>query len=351
MWAPTGLHRQGGWVVGRVVRRAAGLAFAAILAAGCASSVPYQPTSSRQPQPIPLDDQARYVAGLRLPELTPNGPDGRPVAALPSLRPVTDGPVASVLRPSNDRQWTPDQERLPTAEFQGQMVRVRNVRNAEYRTVEDYTVRYEDRTYDLRKLTSVDFIVVPFSDMPAIAHVMLSFGFEDKDYLVLSVEIRKQQGEKYDAVKGFFNQYELMYVMADERDVLWRQGTGFLCEVFLYRTRATPDQARTLLLDVLRRMNQLSQQPEFYNTLTNNCTTNIRDHINRLKSDRVPYNYRVLLPGYSDRLAYDLGLLDTQLSFEQARERARVNYQAYLYRDDPEFSQKIREGGAKGFHP
>jgi hypothetical protein len=263
---------------------------------------------------------------------------------LPSLKLATDGPIFDMLRPSNDLDWSPDQAVLPYAEFQGDRVTVHNIRNATYRTVDDYTVRHYDKTFDLSKLTTVDFIVVPFADRPAIAHVMLSFGFEGKDYLVSSVEIRKRRGQSYSALAGFFNQYELMYVLADEHDVLWKCSIGWLQEVYLYRTKATPRQAKELFVDVMRRVNKLTREPEFYNTATNNCTTNVRDHINRLAPDRVPYDYHVLLPGYSDELAYNLGLLDTSLSFEETKARAKINYPIYLYREDPQLSQKVRQG-------
>jgi len=251
--------------------------------------------------------------------------------------------LVKFLKPSNHRDWSPDQAVLPWADINGHEVTIHNIRNAQYRTVDDYDVRHYDKTYDLDQLTSVDFIVVPFADTPSIAHVMLSFGFDDRDFLVLSVEIRKEKGEKYSAVGGFFRQYELMYVLADERDVVWKNAVGWLCDVYLYRARATPEQVRALLLDVLQRVNKLRDEPEFYHSLTNNCTTNIRNHINRLVPDRVPYDYRVLLPGYSDHLAYDLGLLQTDTSFEETRLRSRINYLAYLYLDDPDFSRKIRQ--------
>jgi hypothetical protein len=172
---------------------------------------------------------------------------------------------------------------------------------------------------------------------------MLSFGFEDRDYLGVSVEIRKEKGEKYAPLKGVLRQFELMYVVADERDLLLRRVMLDLSDVYLHRARATREEVRALFLDVMQRLNKLADEPEFYNTLTNNCTTNIRSHINRLSPARVPYDYRVLLPGNSDKLAYDLGLLKTATSFEQTRARARINYLAYLYRDDAEFSQKIRQ--------
>jgi hypothetical protein len=294
--------------------------------------------------PLPTGQVARSARYSPSSSATASRPAGSPKAALfpTTLRPSTDGPLLDMLRPSNDRIWSPDQAELPYAEIHGDLVKVHNIRNAEYRTVDDYTVRYYDKIFDLRTIKSVDFIQVPFADTPAIAHVMLSFGFEGDQYVVLSVEIRKEKGEAYSAVKGFFNQYELMYVLADERDVIWKNSIGWQCEVYVWRTKATPEQARELFLDVMRRVNKLQRKPEFYNTITNNCTTNIRQHINHLVPDRVPYDYRVLLPGYSDKLAYDLGLLDTSLPYESARVKARVNYKAYLCREDADFSAKIR---------
>jgi hypothetical protein len=246
------------------------------------------------------------------------------------------------FKPSNDRDWTPGMEVMPKADFRGDKVAIRNIRSSQYRTYDDFDVYYYDKTFDLGKLTTVDFIVVPFNDMPDIAHTMLSFGFEDKDYVAVSVEIRREKGEKYNVLKGFLRQYELMYVVADEQDVIVKNANKSPSEVYLYRSTATPEQARKLFVDVMKRVNKLIDEPEFYNTLTNNCTTNIRRHINHLKPDRVPYDYRVLLPGYADRLAYDLDLIEHNGTFEQTKEAARINYQAYLYRDDLDFSQKIR---------
>ncbi len=252
--------------------------------------------------------------------------------------------LIKALAPSNDRDWTPDQAVLPLVEFHNNLITVRNVRNCDYRTADDYDVYHYDKTFDLDRLTSVDFIVVPFNDIPGIAHTMLSFGFEDKDYLGVSVEIRKERDESYSAIKGFFRQYELMYVLADERDLILKQSLHYLCDVYVYRGTATPQQCRDLLLDVLQRVNKLYEEPEFYHTVANNCTTNIRNHVNRLAPDRVPYDYRVLLPAYSDRLAFDLGLLQQNGSFEETQAAAKVNYQAYLHESSPNFSKRIRAG-------
>lgn len=261
-------------------------------------------------------------------------------ALFPTLK--LNGDLVKSLKPSNDRDWTPEQAVLAHADIRGNQVTVHNIRNCRWQTLEDFTVAHYDKTFDLDKLTSVDFVVVPFNETPSVGHTMLSFGFGDKDYLAVSIEIRKERGEAFNAISGFFQQYELMYVLADERDVIERRVNCDLSDVYLYRSTATPEQARKLFIDVMHRTNKLVKEPEFYDTLTNNCTTNIRNHINRLKPDEIPYDYRVLLPGYSDRLAYDLGLIERYGSYEETRLRARVNYQAYRYRDDPAFSQKIR---------
>ncbi len=271
----------------------------------------------------------------------------------PALSPAPPGPKLSApqlnpdlvktVRPSNDRDWTPNQALLPYAELHGDQITIHNIRNSTYRTATDYDVAHYDKTFNLAELSSVDFVVVPFNDIPGVAHTMLSFGFADRDYLGVSVEIRKEKGEAYDPIKGFFRQYEVMYVVGDERDLIQRNTIHYLCDVYVYRTRATPQQARELFLDVMGRANKLYREPEFYHTLTNNCTTNIRNHVNRVFPNRVPYDYRVLLPAYSDQFAYELGLLAGDASFEQTRQQARVSYQAYLYRDDPEFSVKIRK--------
>jgi hypothetical protein len=272
--------------------------------------------------------------------MTTTEPAPQQTAMLPSLQLNDD--LVKWVKPSNHRDWTPEQAKLSYAEVKGNQVTVHNIRDCRWRSLDDFTVAYCDKTFDLDKLTSVDFIVVPFNEMPSLGHTMLSFGFQGEDYVALSVEIRKERGEAFSPIKGFFQQYELIYVVASERDLIQRRVNCDLCDVYLHHSTATPAQGRKLFLDVMRRVNKLAKEPEFYDTLTNNCTTNIRNHINHLKPDKVPYDYRVLLPGYSDRLAYDLGLIENHGSYEETRLRARVNYQAYLSRDDPEFSQEIR---------
>lgn len=248
----------------------------------------------------------------------------------------------SARRPSNDRDWVEEQRVLPEADIQGEKVLIRNVRHAQFFSYRDCLVDYYDQTYDLTKLESVDFVMIPFADNRAIAHTLLSFGFAGGEHVGVSVEVRLEKGESYNAAVGLLGQFELMYVIADERDLLPVRPEYRGVDVLLYRTTATPKQARALFLDILQRVNQLHDQPEFYDTLRNNCTTNIVRHINSIAPGEVPYDYRVLLPGYADELAYELGLIDKSLPFEETRRRARISEQILKYKDDPRFSAKIR---------
>jgi len=250
--------------------------------------------------------------------------------------------VPGLLEPTNFKNWQPFLAVLPYATCDGQHVTVRNIRNCAYKTEYDYDVNLYDRTVDLYNLQSVDFIVVPFQDKPYLAHTMLSFGLGNDEYLCVSAEVRLEEGEEYSAIRGLFRQYELTYVVADERDLIRLRTRHRNADVYIYRTIATPEQSKDIFVDVMQRVNKLAMYPEFYDLVGNNCTTNIVNHVNRLRPNRVPYAMPVLLPGYADSYAYRLGLLDTKLSFEQTRRLAHVNQMAELYYDSPEFSKKIR---------
>jgi hypothetical protein len=254
--------------------------------------------------------------------------------------------VEKTIQPSHFRDWTPEQAMLPTAEFQGQQVTVRNVRNCQYFANDVFLVDYYDKKFDLNAVRSVDFIVVPFAGMPLLAHTMLSFEIAgpngQSDYLAVSVEVRKEKHETYNPVKGSARQYELIYVLADERDVIQLRTNYNHEDVFLYRTVATPETARLLLADVMGRVNQIAREPEFYDTLTNNCTTNIVSHIERIRPNRLALDVRMLLPGYSDQLAYEQGLIERRGTFLETREQAYVNPEAQRYAGRDDFSTMIR---------
>jgi hypothetical protein len=245
-------------------------------------------------------------------------------------------------KPSNDRDWVEEQRVLASAEIDGDKVHVKNVRNAEFFSYRDCLVDYYDKTYDLTKIQTVDFLMIPFANNRAIAHTLLSFGFEGGDYVGVSVEVRLEKGESYNATVGLLGQFELMYVVADERDLLPVRPEYRNVDVLLYRTKATPAQARSLFVDVMQRVTQLHDQPEFYDTLRNNCTTNIVRHINKLAPQRIPYDYRVLLPGYADSLAYELGLIDNSIPFDEVRRRAVISDRILAHKANPRFSQLIR---------
>lgn len=220
------------------------------------------------------------------------------------------------------------------------------MRNCQYFANDVYLVDYYDKTIDLGAVRGVDFIVVPFAALPSLAHTMISFEIAcpdgRSDYLAVSVEVRKEKGEAYNPLKGSARQYELMYVLADERDVIQYRTNYNGEQVFLYHTVATPETARRLLVDVLGRVNQIAKQPEFYDTLTNNCTTNLVAHLNRIKPSRLLADVRVLLPGYSDSLAYDEGLIVRNGTFSETKQRAYVNPLAQRYAGRADFSEMIR---------
>ena len=188
-----------------------------------------------------------------------------------------------------------------------------NVRNADYRTETDYTLRLEERDFDLSKLRSLDLFLVYWGS-PWIAHTIMSWGFDDGRYLAISIETRKTKGQSYSAVRGFFRQYELIYVVADERDVI-RLRTNYRGEdVYLYRMDVSPANAQRLLLSYFRAINRLRFQPEWYNALTENCTTAIR-RIAGPYQERSWWSWKLFLNGHLDELAYDIGAIDRSLPF------------------------------------
>lgn len=252
--------------------------------------------------------------------------------------------VSLFTSPSNDRDWNDDQKILSAVEINNNLVSIKNIRNFSYASTTSYTTKYYDKSFDINKIKKVWYVVEPFSGIPGSAHTFLSFEFENDQFVSISVEIRKEKGEKFHPIKGLFNQYELMYVIADEKDVIKLRSNYRKDLVYLYPINAPKEKVAELFLDMVKRVNKLNESPEFYNTVTNTCTTNIVEHVNKITPKRVPFfNLRILLPANSDKLAYELGLIDTTLPFEQARVRYFINYKAMKYADDPDFSLKIRE--------
>jgi hypothetical protein len=250
----------------------------------------------------------------------------------------------SRIAPSNDRDWQPDVARLASADIDGERVVLHDIRNFAYRSETDYTPRWYDATFDLADLRSADLIAVYWMG-DAIAHIMVSFGFAGDRYVAVSIETRKERGESYSTLAGFFKQYELIYVVADERDVI-RLRTDFREpreQVYVYRTQVPRENVRRLFLDYLRTINELRDRPAFYNTLTTNCTTAALVHT-RVNPGSLPLSWKVLLSGYTPLYAYEHDRLDTSLPFDELRRRSLVNERAVAADDAPDFSRRIREG-------
>ena len=249
------------------------------------------------------------------------------------------------LRPSLDREWKVEHAVLPEVRFEGPLVHIKNVRSFWYRSAPDFDVRYFDRTYDLDELDSVWFVLSPFrEDWRGPAHSFLSFGFGDSTYVCVSVEARKEVGENYSVWKGLLNQYELLYVIGEETDLVALRAVHWNDDVFLYPIATSRERMRVLFVDMLERAQQLGTRPEYYNTAWNNCTTNLYDQVEKIAPDAWSWDWRLLLPGYSDQLPYERGLLDTDLTLDEARDRFRINEKARKHLGDPRFSSLIRSG-------
>lgn len=251
----------------------------------------------------------------------------------------------STIEPSNDRNWQPDVARPPWAEIQGDRVTIHDIRDFDYRTETDFTPRYYDKTFDLRDLDELDLISVYWMG-DAIAHVMMSFGFAGRDYLTISIETRKEVGESYDTIRGFFRQYELFYVVGDDRDLI-RLRTNYrknpVEDVYLYRVAVPRENIRRLFLDYLREINALKEEPAFYNTGTTNCTTNVYRHT-KVNQGGLAFSWKLLLSGYAAEYVYGLGGLDDSMPFSELRKRSHINAVAMAADAAPDFSQRIRAG-------
>jgi Domain of unknown function (DUF4105) len=251
----------------------------------------------------------------------------------------------STVAPLNDRDWKPEVALLPTATIDGDQVTVRNIRNFDYHTEADFTAAYYDRTFDINNLESVD-LVASYWAGPAIAHIFLSFGFGPQGRLAISIERRDERGEDYSTIRGLFRQYELFYVVADERDVI-RLRTNVRRNppenVYVYRVQGPIENGRRLFLEYMEKINALATRPEFYNTLTTNCTGNIWLH-SQVNQGRVPYSWKILLSGHVPEYLYDLGRLDTSLPFPELKRRSRVNVAALAADEAADFSRRIRVG-------
>lgn len=244
--------------------------------------------------------------------------------------------------PSHDREWKTEYRVLPSVAFDGDSFTIHGIRHFSYRPDGGIDqIRYYDRTFDMKRLSSAWYGISHFHDH-GLAHTFLSFGFDDGRYLTLSVEARQEAGESYHPLSGLLRKYELIYVLGDERDIIGLRTHIRRERVYLYELKISMAIARRVLADMLAIANDIHDHPRFYNTLTDNCTTNIVDQVRNLSGLRKLINYhRILLPGDSDALAYDLGLIRTDLPLSALRERSLLDPAACALHDS-EFSRKIR---------
>ena len=246
----------------------------------------------------------------------------------------------SSISPSHHRPWRPEVAVMPRAVIDGDRVRLTGVRNFDYRTRNDFTVRYEEREVQLSHLAALDFYVSYFSEGP-VAHTFLSFIFDNAPPLSISIETRPEVGEGFAPVASLFKQFELIYVVGDERDLVGVRTNHRREAVYLYHLNTSADDARRLLLVYLTRINELADRPEFYHLLTNSCTINIFRYANA--AGRVGrFDVRHLLNGLIDSYLYHSGRVDTTLPFDELRQRSQINDAAQAADGAPDFSQRIR---------
>lgn len=257
----------------------------------------------------------------------------------------------SGIKPSHQRDWIPELARLPTIAREGDVLTVSNLRSFRWRTEEDYEQHWETRRYDLAKITGTD-VFLSYWTGEAIAHLLVSFTFADQPPLTFSVEIRRETGEEYSALAGFFRSYEMAYVAADERDIVALRTNARLEDTRLYRLTASPEQSRDLLLAYARDIDDLDARPRWYNTLTTNCTTVVFHLVGQVAPDwkfSLPLDPRVVLSGYLPGYLQQIGALRQDIPLAELTRLARISDRARtLSQDDPDFSAKIREGVPSG---
>jgi hypothetical protein len=244
------------------------------------------------------------------------------------------------ISPSHDRPWRPEVAVMPRATIDGDRVRITGVRDFEYRSLNNFTAHYEEREVQLSHLTGVDFFVSYWSE-GLVGHTFLSFIFDNAPPLSISIETRPEVGEGFNPVASLFKQFELIYVVGDERDLVRVRANYRKETVYLYRLNSSPDNVRRLFMVYLRRINELADRPEFYHLLSNSCTINIIRYANA--AGRVGrFDIRHLLNGLIDNYLYYSGRLDTTLPFDELRRRSQINEAAQEADDSPDFSERIR---------
>jgi hypothetical protein len=244
------------------------------------------------------------------------------------------------IAPSHDRLWRPEVAVMPRATIDGDRVRITGVRNFDFRSRDDFTVRYEEREVLLSHLTGIDFYVSYWSE-GLVGHTFLSFMFDNAPPLTISIETRPEVGEGFDPLASLFKQFELIYVVGDERDLVGLRTNHRGEAVYLYRLNSPADNARRLLMIYLARINELADRPEFYHLFSNSCTINIVRYANAAGREG-RFDIRHLFNGLIDSYLYHSGRVDTTLPFDELRRRSLINEAAQAADGAPDFSERIR---------
>jgi Domain of unknown function (DUF4105) len=245
--------------------------------------------------------------------------------------------------PSLYRDWLTAESILPEVSFSGNTIFVKNVRDHIWTSDTEFKPRYYDETYNIDEIEKVYYLITPFSDYDGPAHTMLSFSFSSWKNVVISAEVRKERGEDFGAVKGILNQFELLYVIASEEDVIKLRTNHRKNEVYMYPIDTPKEKIQWLFRNMMVRSDKLTREPEFYNTFWNNCTTSILLHANALREEKIPWTIKTLLPSHSDEIIYNLGLINTKLSLSEARSYYRIDELARSAGTGAVFSEVIRK--------
>lgn len=249
-----------------------------------------------------------------------------------------------VTKPSLNRNWSEDQALMPSVEFlDNNKIRIDNIRDINYRTTRDYDLQHFNKEIDLEDINSAWLAISPFGG-PGAAHAFLSFGLKDGSYIAVSIEIRRKKRQKFSPVKAFVRQFEIMYVIASETDVIRVRTNCVKHKVHLFPVQTEKKLMQQVFLDVLKRADKLGKDPEFYNTLWNNCTTNIISHARKFSKKPIPFwNIRYLFPESLDKIAHRLNIIDTHLDYDAAREHFDITEYAQATGPDDDFSTAIRK--------
>ena len=246
-------------------------------------------------------------------------------------------------KPSLTRDWSPDQALMPSIDFMDDgRLHIKNIRNAHYRSVKDYDIQHYDKELHMEDVQTAWLAISPFAGMGA-AHAFLSFGLKDGTYIAISIEVRRQKGQNFTPVKAFTRQFEIMYVVAAETDVIRLRTNHTKHTVRLFPLQAEKKVIRAVFIDVLKRTDKLGKKPEFYNTVWNNCTTNIIRHARRFSLKPIPFwNLSYLFPESLDKIAYKLNIIDTHLPYDATRDHFDIKELAMGADEGDDFSSVIR---------